>query len=321
MARPNRNHGGGHDAEEKHTAMKRRQQGILTGMPFMANISSRTFIDDLARKVYLAHPPHRIISLAPGVTESLFALGAGDRVIAVTEWCDYPPEAVRKAHVPGTSPDLQALMALEADLLLAPRASVDPALIEKLEQLKITIYVIEPKTVEDVLSYVHTIGRMLELPQAATRLVADMRRRIQQVKERTATLPRPRLLYVLKTQPLMTVGPGSLIHQLIEFAGAENIGVVTGQPSSEISIEQVRGCNPDVLVFPVGGSGEISPAELHHWQRQERLTAIRTGRVYRIDGALMARAGPRIVEGLERLAACLHPAAFPDIPAAGSPAN
>ena len=298
--------------------MKRRQQGILTGMPFMANISARTFIDDLGRKVYLAHPPHRVVSLTPGVTETLFALGAGDRVIAVTQRCNYPPEAARKPRVAGT--DLRALMALEADLILAPRVSVDPALIDKLEQSKITIYVMEPTTVEDVLSHLHTMGRMLDLAQAATKLVADMRRRIHQVKERTATAARPRLLYVLKTRPLMTVGHGSLIHQLIELAGAENIGAVTGQPYSEISMEQVHEHNPDVLVFPVGDSEEVSPEEQHQWERQEGLSAVRTGRIYRVDSALMTQTGPRIVDALERLAACLHPAAFRDVPTSGSPA-
>lgn len=284
--------------------MKRRQQGILTGMPFMANIASRTFIDDVGRKLYLAKSPGRIVSFAPSITEMVFALGAGDRVIAVSKFCDHPPEAAQKPKIGGARSSVESLVALKTDLILAPRAFIDPALIDKLEQLKISLYVMEAKTIEDVLSHLHTLGRMLEHTPAATRLVADMRRRIQRVKERTAALPRPRLLYVLNSQPLMTVGPGSFIHQLIELAGAENIGAVTGQAYPRISMEEVLKQNPDVIIFPVGNSDDIPEPERQRWHG---MTAVHTRRLYQIDSRLVNRPGPRIVEGLERLAGFLHP--------------
>jgi iron complex transport system substrate-binding protein len=299
--------------------MKRRQQGILTGMPFMANIASRTFVDDLGRKLYLAKPPDRIVSLAPSVTEMAFVLGAGDRLIAVTDFCDYPPEAAHKPKIGGTRPSLESLVTLKADLILSPRAFVDPALVDKLERLKISVYVMEATTVEDVLSHLHTLGRMLERAPAATQLVADMRRRIQHVKERVATLPRPRLLYVLNSQPLMTVGPGSFIHQLIELAGAENVGAVTGQAYPRISMEEVLKQNPDVIIFPVGDAESIPEPEQHQWQRWHGMTAVRTRRLYQVDSVLVNRPGPRIVEGLERLAGLLHPDP-PDSPSSDSSA-
>jgi iron complex transport system substrate-binding protein len=287
--------------------MKRRQQGILTGMPFMANVASRTFIDDLGRKLYLAKSPGRIVSFAPSITEMVFALGAGDRVIAVSKFCDHPPEAAQKPKIGGTRPSVESLVTLKADLILAPRAFIDPALIDKLEQLRISLYVMEAKTIEDVLSHLHTVGRMLEHTPAATRLVADMRRRIQRVKERTAALPRPRLLYVLDSQPLVTVGPGSFIHQLIELAGAENIGAVTGQAYPRISMDEALEQNPDVIIFPGGNSEDIPEPEQQRWQRWHGMTAVRTRRLYQIDSRLVNRPGPRIVEGLERLAGFLHP--------------
>ena len=299
--------------------MKRRQQGILTGMPFMANIASRTFIDDIGRKIYLAHPPHRIVSLAPHITEMLFALGAGDHLIAVTQFCDYPPAALHKPKVGPMRVTPESLKALNSDLIIAPRTVMDPALINELEQLKVTSYVTEPKTVEDVLSHFHTIGRMLARTQAATQLVANMRRRIQHVKERTARLPHPRLLYVHKNRPLMTVGAGSVLHQLIQFAGAENIGALRGEPFPEISMEEVMKLNPDVLLFPVGPSKEISEAEQQQWQRCEGLNAVRTGRLKPIDDALMARPGPRIAEALELLVSLLHPDVLLEVPTSSPP--
>ena len=299
--------------------MKRRQQGILTGMPFMANIASRTFVDDLGRKLYLAKPPDRIVSLAPSVTEMAFALGAGDRLIAVTDFCDYPPEAAHKPKIGGTRPSLESLVTLKADLILSARAFADPALVDKLERLKINVYVMEATTVEDVLSHLHTLGRMLERAPAATQLVAHMRRRIQHVKDRAAMLPRPRLLYVLNSQPLMTVGPGSFIHQLIELAGAENIGAVTGQAYPRISMEEVLKQNPDVIIFPVRDAESIPEPEQHRWQRWHGMTAVRTRRLYQIDSVLVNRPGPRIVEGLERVAGLLHPDP-PDSPSSDSSA-
>ena len=299
--------------------MKRRQQGILTGMPFMANIASRTFVDDLGRKLYLPHPPRRMVSLAPNITETLFALGAGDHVIAVTPCCDYPSEAAHKVKIEeaGFHPD--ALIPFNSDLILAPRAVADSALIDKVEQTKIPLYVMDVKTVEDVLSHLHMIGRMLACVQAATKLVADMRRRIQQVKERTATLSHPRLLYVLNRRPLMTVGSGHFIHQLIEYAGAKNIAAaMTGQPCEAISMEEVRRQDPDALVFPLGGSEGIQEEELRQWLHREGLDNVGTKRFYMIDSAIIARPGPRIVEGLERLAAWLHPDAFEETMPAGS---
>lgn len=311
------------DTRQQRTilAMKRRQQGILTGMPFMANIAARTFVDDLGRKIYLAKSPQRVVSLAPSVTEILYALGAADRVIAVTQFCDYPPEAALQPKVGGARPSIESLVALQADLVLTPRAFVDPDLIDKLEQLKITTYVMEAKTVEEVLSHLLTIGRILDRSAAATQLTVELRRRIQLVKERTAGLPKPRLLYVLNSDPLMTVGPGSFIHHLIELAGAENVGAMTGQAYPRISMDYVLKQDPEVLIFPVGALEGIPEKEQDQWQRWQGMSALRTKRFYQIDSALMDRPGPRIVEGLERLAAMLHLKTFPDAPLSHVPAS
>jgi len=291
--------------------MKRRQQGILTGMPFMTNLTSRTFIDDTGRKLYVATPPTRIASLAPSVTEMLFALGADEQVVAVTDFCDYPPGAGRKPKLGSTKPNIETLVALKADLILVPRAFIDSTVIAKLDSLKIPTYILEAKTIEDILSHLHTIGRIVDRTPAATRLVAEMRNRIQAVKQRTALLSRPRVFYVLNSEPLMTVGPGSFIHQLLELAGGSNIGGITGQPYPRISIEDVLKQNPDVLIFPAGPSEGIPEQEQRQWQRWSTLNAVRDKRIYRIDSVLMDRPGPRIVDGLELLANYLHPSAWP----------
>ena len=121
--------------------MARRQQGILTGMPFMAHVSSRSFVDDTGRKMYLAKTPVRIVSLAPSVTEILFAIGAGEQLVGVTDFCDYPPEAAAKSKLGYAHPNLESLMALQPDLVLAPQEFLKPDVVLKLEQLKIPVFI------------------------------------------------------------------------------------------------------------------------------------------------------------------------------------
>ena len=131
--------------------------------------------------------------------------------------------------------------------------------------------------------------------------------------------PHLRLLCVVKNRPLTTVGAGSVTHQLIELAAADNIGATTGKPYAEISMDEVMKQNPDVLLFAVGLSEERSESEQQPWQRCESLGAVRTGRLYSIDHALITRPGPRIAEALEQLVSLLHPDIFPGAPTSDSP--
>jgi len=297
-----------HEGEQQ--PMKRRQQGILTGMPFMANLAPRTFVDDLGRKIYLAKAPSRIASLAPSVTEILFAIGVSDRIVGVTQFCDYPPEAQAKPKIGASQSNIESLLALNPDLVIAPQAFIRPDVLDKLDHLKITVYILEAKTIEDILAHIQTLGRMLERSVAADELAASMRRRITDVKTRTRALTRPRLLYVLNSDPLVTVGPGSFIHQLIELAGGTNVGAATQTPYPHLSLEEAIRQDPEIIVFPVGTTEGIPETEQQRWQRWSTMSAVKQGRFYRISSVLLDRPGPRIVEGLEALARGIHPEAF-----------
>ncbi|MGQ0695515.1 MAG: helical backbone metal receptor, partial [Nitrospiraceae bacterium] len=204
-------------------AMKRRQQGILTGMPFMAHVSSRSFVDDAGRKIYLAKPPTRIVSLAPSVTEMVFAIGAGEQLVGVTEFCDFPPEASTKQKVGYSNPNLESVMALQPDLVLAPKEFLKPDVITTLEQLKMPVFMMGATTIEDIFLHLHTLGRMLDRSGVANDVVMTLRRQLAEIKSRTQGLPPVRVLYVHNSQPLITVGPGSFIDQLIEMAGGTNV--------------------------------------------------------------------------------------------------
>lgn len=300
-----------HAADQEFPVAKKRQQGILTGMPFMANLASRTFVDDLGRKIYLAKPPSRIVSLAPSITETLYALGAQDQLVGVTPYCDYPPEATLKPKVGYIHPNLESVVALQPDLVLAPREFLKIDILAKLEQLKIPVFIFEAKSLEDVLSHIQTVGRILERQAVAQDLSNDMRRRIAAVKAKTEGLPHPKLLYVLNSQPLITVGPGSFIHQLIEAAGGANVAHRARNPYPRLNMEEVIQEDPDLLLFPVGKAEGVSESEQQLWQRWSTLSAVKHQRFHQIPSDILNRPGPRVVQALEALAKIIHPEAFP----------
>ena len=287
--------------------MKRRQQGILTGMPFMAHVSSRSFVDDTGRKIYLAKTPTRIVSLAPSVTEMLFAIGAGEQLVGVTQFCNYPPEALMKPKVGYGNPNLESLVALQPDLVLAPSEMVKPDTALKLDQLKIPVFFLKDTNVEDILIHIQTLGRMLDRSTAANAVATELRGRIAQIKLRTEKLSPVRVLYVLNSQPLITVGPGSFIDQLIVLAGGINVAAKSGSAYPRLSMEAVIQDDPEVLVFPVGETEGISDSEQQAWRQWSTMTAVKRGRLHQISADLLNRPGPRIARGLELLADILHP--------------
>ncbi|RMH08827.1 MAG: cobalamin-binding protein [Nitrospirae bacterium] len=290
--------------------MKRRQQGILTGMPFMANVANRTFVDDLGRKLYLSKHPRRIVSLAPSITEILFALGLQDEVVGVTEFCDYPPEAKMKPKVGYAHPNVEAILALQPELVLAPRSFVRADVLAKLEQVKVPTFILAPRTVEDILAHIQLIGRMTGKTEAAIREVERIRTHVAEVSRRVAGRPRPSVLYVLNTDPLITVGPGSFIHHVIELAGGRNVAEEAKAPYPRLSLEEVLMQNPDVLVFSGGRQEGIPQAEQEKWKRWTTLSAVKHGRLFEVPSDWLNRPGPRIVKGLDRLAQILHPQVF-----------
>lgn len=288
---------------------KRRQQGILTGMPFMANVAPRTFVDDTGRKIYVAKSPKRVVSLAPNITEILFAIGAGDAVVGVTEYCDYPPEALTKTRIGDSRPNLEPLLALQPDLVVAMEVIRDDVL-DTLQQLKIPLFILEARSLEHVYAHIQTLGRMLHRVQEANALAQSMRKDIQAIGDRTNSLSKPRVLYVVYPQPFITVGSGSFIHQLLELAGGDNVAKDAGNPYPRLSMEFVMQKDPEILLFPSMGGEGSREADLDQWTRWTTMTAVKNERLHFVPWTLISRPGPRLVHGLEALARVIHPEIF-----------
>ena len=301
-------------ASDPSTTMKRRQQGILTGMPFMANVAPRTFVDDLGRKLYLAQPPKRIVSLAPSITETLFALGLDQEIVGVTEFCNYPPAAVDKPKVGYAQPNLEAIVALRPELIVAPRSFLRVDLLNRLEQLKIPTLLLDAQTVEDILRHIQLLGRMVGRVPESLKVTETIRKKITVLAAQLEGRQRPTLLFVINADPLITVGPGSYIHQLIELAGARNVAERAGTPYPRLSIEEVLRQNPEFLLFPMGRFEGIPQAEQDQWRRWTSLEAVKRNQLVQIDSDLLNRPGPRVFEALEALVTILHPDAIPSAP-------
>jgi len=287
--------------------MTRRQQGILTGMPFMTHVSAKAYVDDAGRRMYFAKPPSRIVSLAPSITEMLFSMEAGEQLVGVTDFCDYPPEALKKPKVGYSNPNLESLVALQPDLVIAPNDFLKPDVIVKLEQLKIPVFILADQNVEGIFVHIQTLGRIVGRSSKADTIAMQLRQQVAVIQRRIQGSVPVRMLYVLNSQPLITVGPGSFIDQLIRMAGGTNVAAKSATPYPRLSMEAVLQEDPEVLVFPVGKAEGISESEQQTWRQWTTMTAVKQGRLHQISADWLNRPGPRIARGLDALAEILHP--------------
>jgi iron complex transport system substrate-binding protein len=270
--------------------------------------------DQLGRVVRLEKVPERIISLAPSNTEILFALGLGERVVAVTEYCNYPPEAQEKPKIGGFStPNIEKVVALSPDLVLATSIH-EKEIIPALEGKGLTIFTLDPKTVDEVLESITLVGEVTGRGETVSRLVEGMRNRIKVVTDKTDNLPeaeKPRVFYITWHDPLKTPGAETRHNELIKMAGGTNIARdLTGYAT--ISLEAIIEANPQVIIAGVGmGSGEDLPLQyVRNEPRLRNVDACINHRVYSIDVDLCGRPGPRIVDALEKFAEFIHPELF-----------
>jgi iron complex transport system substrate-binding protein len=269
-----------------------------------------TVTDHYGRVVTIKKFPQRIISLSPAHTEILFALGLGDRVVGVTDYSDYPPEAASKQNVGSyDTPNIEQIVALEPDLVLA--GSEHQAEVTAMENRSITVVALDPTTVSMVLSTITFIGEITGQDKEAEALVADMRARINAITTKTESLTaaqKPRVFVVIWHDPIWTVGSGTFHDELIKMAGGVNIaGDLAGYTS--ISLENVITGNPQIIIAGVG-MGEGTDQSLVFMQTDPRLSNVDArinNKIYGANMDIISRPGPRLDEALELLFKLIHP--------------
>ncbi len=270
------------------------------------------FTDDMGRAVNISKAPQRIVSHVPSITETLFALGLSDKLVGVSDYCDYPPEAKSKPSIGDYfNPSVENIVALEPDLVLTDGHSES---IKKLDALKIPYFVIDPKDIEGVMKDIELLGRLTGKEKQATNLVSSMKNDILDVTNRVKDTPKVKTLYVIDTtNPAMpwAAGPGSFIDAMIKMSGGENIASSAKSAWAQISIETVVAADPEVIIVSEDASGKSKTADdIRKSPVWQGLSAVKNDRIIAVYADPVVRTGPRITQGLQLIAKAIHPELF-----------
>ena len=273
--------------------------------------AQRVFVDELDRKVVVPDVPRRIVSLAPNITEILYALNLGGRIVGVTRFSDYPEEAKQKSKV-GTyvNFNIEKIVSLQPDLIIATYGGNPKAAILRLEKLGFPVYVTKAKTVKDVLNVIEDIGTVTDTRERAATIVNRLKKRIRGVTDRIRNAPRPLVFLQINAKPLMTVGAGSFHNQIIDLAGGRNLAEGSSARYPRYSIEDVLQRGPDYILISTMDRSDLFEQQKADWMRWQNIPAVRNNRICFIDSDLIDRASPRIVDGLEEMAKLIHPELF-----------
>lgn len=287
---------------------------VIFNLFFSVALAQMVVIDDRGREVRIEQIPQRWVSLSPSNTEMVFALSLEDKLVGVTTYCNFPPEAEKKEKV-GTITDvnLEKLISLEPDLVLASSLN-PPELVEKLENLAFQVLVVEPRNITQVLDDLEKLAQIGGVEKEGHLLRQSLEARIESVTSRVAHLPqaeKPRVLHLIWHDPLWTAGKGTFIHQFITLAGGVNVASDLTDYAT-LSVEELLLRNPEIItVVENHGSAENLPYQFITTDyRFSSLAAVREGKVFRVDADIVSRPGPRVVEALELFARIIHPELF-----------
>jgi iron complex transport system substrate-binding protein len=270
---------------------------------------TRVLTDDAGRRVSLPFKVDRVISLAPNLTEIVFAVGGGDRLVGRTSYCDFPAEAKSVAEVGDTlHPSLERIISLKPQVVLISTASQLEIFTQQLQSQNIAVFVTDSRDLNGVFRSIEQIGEILGQKEQAGLLVQKLRERAEAVEQKVKQKPPVRVFYQLSAEPLYTAGHDAFVTDLMRRAGA--ISVTADVPGAwpKYSSESALAAKPDAIILPTGGSMGAANSTVTEALRQSPAAA--QGRVYKINDDHLTRPGPRSIDGLEEMARALHPDAF-----------
>jgi iron complex transport system substrate-binding protein len=283
-----------------------------------APAAARVVTDEMGRKVQIPEHPQRLIGLTPSLTEILFALGLEDKVVGATTWADYPPAARKLPRVGAyVTPNLERIVALKPDLVLANKEGNPPWVVHRLAGMGIATYVTVPVAPDELPASLERLGAVLGAPAAGRALARRLNRQFAEVARRLQGVkPRPTLL-VIGSRPLITVGPDTMNHRLLKLAGGYNVAEASSQRWPRLNLEFVIKAQPQVIVISTMERGQNLGREINYWRTLPGVGDRPGVRVVSIPSDLIDRPGPRVGQGLLKLARLIHPERFG--PAEGRP--
>ena len=277
---------------------------LLLWLCTSAALAEVSVSDDIGREVRLTRPAQRIVSLAPHITELLFSAGAGDRIVGVVEYSDYPPAAKELPRVGAyNAVDMERILALRPDLVVAWASGNPPALIEQLRGLGLTVFLSEPRELEDVASNLERLGRLAGTEATAQAAADAFRRRLRALRERYSARAPVSVFYQIWFRPLMTVNGEHLISKVIRLCGGRNVFAALPALVPKLDVEAVLAADPQAIVAGVREPGDDSWQA--DWRRWPQLRAVREGHLISVPADLLQRHTLRILDGAERLCTAL----------------
>jgi iron complex transport system substrate-binding protein len=279
---------------------------LLAGAAFARDVTDQT-----GRRVNIPDHPQRIVSLAPSITETLYALGLADRLVGDTDYCDYPLEARAKSHVGAMlNPNLEKIVALKPDLVLGTDEANRRETADQLARLGIPLYGLTAHTLDGTVQSIEDLGRILGCEQSTERLVARLRARVEAVEKRVQGQHQAKVLFVVWYRPLITAGRPTFISDVIRRAGGISISDDLKGEWPHMGLEEVLKRDPDVILFPKTEAFAPGLEEIQKLPGWRELPAVKSQQMYFVAETIM-RPSPRLVDALEELADILHPETRP----------
>ena len=273
--------------------------------PQQTNFSA---VDSMGKEIILDRKPQRIISLAPANTEILFALGLDEEIVGITDYCNEPPEKVVKIEKIGgfSTPNIEKIISLNPDIVFGT-SGVQKQAVQRLEDLGVKVYVLEAETMENLLAEIEKVGRLTGKSQEAKNLTESLEKRIEVIKTKVAELSdeqKPKVFLEIWYDPIWIAPDRTLIYQVIELAGGRHAITIKGDWNQVTTVdpESVVEANPDVILLSFEGSPEL----IYNLPGWSNVSAVKNKQVFQINGDIISRTGPRIVDALEQIANILH---------------
>lgn len=269
---------------------------------------ARTVTDEIGRSVTISTAPRRIVSLAPGITETLYELGLDDKIVGVTSYCNWPPRARQKPQIGGfINPSIEKIVSLKPDLIIATADGNRKDTVNQLERIGLAVYVTNPSDTDRILKSILHIGEITDKINVSGKLVEKLQKRLDNIAAQTRNKRKPRVFFQIGLEPVITAGRGTLISEVIGRAGGINIASNDAARYPRYSAEGIMAGSPDIILFaPMSNDKELAAVK-SYWQKLAQIPAIKNNKIYLIDTDLISRASPRIFDAIETMALIFHP--------------
>lgn len=271
----------------------------------LSTIPTREVVDDLGRKIKIPVKIERVVSLAPNLTETIFAIGAGNKLIGVTTFCNYPEETAKINKIGDTiNPNLEAIIALKPQVVFVSTASQIENFTKTLEQQNIAVFVTNPQNIDGIYQSILQIGDVVGEAEKAKILVESLRKRAADVEARTLSAKDVKVFVQIAKEPLFTVGKTSFMTDLVGRAGGISVTADVNEAYPKFSKETALALQPEAIILSESDDNQ-EPNDVF-----KNSPAVKNGKIFKIKADLLSRPGPRMFDGLEQIAKALHPESF-----------